>query len=58
VPKITVMIIAPRAGVLKISTGTKRPATALLPTARWKQVRLDVRPPPASAAALKALVQP
>jgi hypothetical protein len=36
VPKITAMIIAPRAGVLKISTGTKRPAIALLPTARWK----------------------
>jgi hypothetical protein len=56
--KTATTVTARRAGVLKISTGRKRPVAALLPTINGKQTRIDVRSPSATTATLKASVQP
>jgi hypothetical protein len=50
-------VIPQRAGVLKISIGTKMSAAAPSPTAIGKHVRIDVKPPLVSIAALKASVR-
>jgi hypothetical protein len=57
VSKTAMTVTAPWAGVLNISTGTKRLATAPSPTAKGKQERVDVGPPAASSATCKASVQ-
>jgi hypothetical protein len=62
VPSVTAVsrtaVTASRAGVLKISTGAKRPAAAPSPMAKGKRVKVDVRPPPASVASHVVLVRP
>jgi hypothetical protein len=44
VSKATAAVAAPKAGVLKISTGTKRPSAGSLKMANGKQARVDVMP--------------
>jgi hypothetical protein len=56
--KTAAMVTVQRAWVLKISTGTKWPATAPSPTGKGKYARIDVRRSPAPATTLKASVQP
>jgi hypothetical protein len=41
-------VTASRAGVLKISTGERRPAATLSPAVKGKHAKVDARPPPTS----------
>jgi hypothetical protein len=58
VSKVTVTMTSPRAEVLKISVGTKRPGVAPLSATKGKQARLDAEPPLTSAVPLKVTAQP
>jgi hypothetical protein len=58
ISKTEATVIAPKVGVLRISTRTKRPSAASSQAPKGKQARVDVMPPLATAATHKAMVRP
>jgi hypothetical protein len=57
-PKSAATRAVPRAGVLKISTGVKRPSAELLPAPKGKHVKVSVALYPASAPIHRAAMRP
>jgi hypothetical protein len=57
VPKITVMPVVPKAGLLRISTGLKGPSAEPSQVPKGKQAKVDVAPSPACAPIHRAILR-